>query len=617
MLIWHGGGRITLKELDEHIALLLKRIPESPGIYQYFNTDGQIIYVGKAKNLHRRVSSYFQKDQQTYKTKQLVKHIADIKYIVVNSEQDAFLLENNLIKQHQPHYNILLKDGKSYPSICITKEAYPRIFKTRNIDKRVGEYFGPYSYSNVVDILLELIHKLYPLRTCQMAITKDSIAKNKHKVCLKYHLGTCCGICENKVSQDEYLSWIQAAKQIIQGNAHEIEKDLQRQMMAFSEKMEYEKAALIKEKYELLERFRSKSVITNTNAGEIDVFGYAEDGDKVYISILHLNHGSIVKGQTVEYRKQMDEPKEEMLAFGMQELREQLGSQTKEVIVPFIPDVIDENLHIHVAISGDKKRLLDLANRNVEQYKQDRIKQNDKLNPEQRATRILGQLQSLLQLPTLPVFIDSFDNSNIQGSNPVAGCVVFKKAKPCKSEYKRFQIKTVEGADDYASMREVVRRRYQHLIDENQPLPNLIIADGGIGQMHAIRETVEDQLGLQIPIAGLKKDSHHRTQTLLYGFPPAEIDMPITSEVFRFMTQIQDEVHRFAITYHKKQRSKAQIKSQLDDIQGVGPAMKQKLLQHFGSISKIKSATIDELTKIVGTSRASSIYEFFNGNLSL
>ena len=617
MLIWNGSGRLTLKELDEHIALLLKRIPESPGVYQYFNTDGQIIYVGKAKNLHRRVSSYFQKDQQTYKTKQLVKHIADIKYIVVNSEQDAFLLENNLIKQHQPHYNILLKDGKSYPSICITKEAYPRIFKTRNIDKRVGEYFGPYSYSNVVDILLELIHKLYPLRTCQMAITKDSIAKNKHKVCLKYHLGTCCGICENKVTQEEYLSWIQAAKQIIQGNAHEIAKDLQRQMMTFSEKMEYEKAALIKEKYELLERFRSKSVITNTNAGEIDVFGYAEDGDKVYISILHLNHGSIVKGQTVEYRKQMDEPKEEMLAFGMQELREQLGSQTKEVIVPFIPDVIDENLHIHVAISGDKKRLLDLANRNVEQYKQDRIKQNDKLNPEQRATRILGQLQSLLQLPTLPVFIDSFDNSNIQGSNPVAGCVVFKKAKPCKSEYKRFQIKTVEGADDYASMREVVRRRYQHLIDENQPLPNLIIADGGIGQMHAIREAVEDQLGLQIPIAGLKKDSHHRTQTLLYGFPPAEIDMPITSEVFRFMTQIQDEVHRFAITYHKKQRSKAQIKSQLDDIQGVGPAMKQKLLQHFGSISKIKSATIDELTKIVGTSRASSIYEFFNGNLSL
>ena len=606
-----------MPNIDNHIALLLKRIPENPGVYQYFNKDGQIIYVGKAKNLHRRVNSYFQKDQQTYKTKQLVKHIADIKYIVVNSEQDAFLLENNLIKQHQPHYNILLKDGKSYPSICITKEAFPRIFKTRNIDKLIGEYFGPYSYSNVVDLLLELIHKLYPLRTCQMAITKDSIAKNKHKVCLKYHLGTCCGICENKVSQDEYTNWIRSAKQIIQGNAQEIEKELQQQMLTLSDQMKYEEAALVKEKYELLERFRSKTVITNTNAGEIDVFGYAEDGDKVYISILHLNHGSIVKGQTVEYRKQLDEPKEEMLAFGMQELREQLNSQTKEVIVPFIPDVIDENLHIHVAISGDKKKLLDLANRNVEQYKQDRIKQNDKLNPEQRATRILGQLQTLLQLPTLPVFIDSFDNSNIQGSNPVAGCVVFKKAKPCKSEYKRFQIKTVVGADDYASMREVVRRRYQHLIDENQPLPNLIIADGGIGQMHAIREAVEDQLGLNIPIAGLKKDSHHRTQTLLYGFPPAEIDMPITSEVFRFMTQIQDEVHRFAISYHKSKRSKAQIKSQLDDIQGVGPAYKQKLLRHFGSISKIKSATVDELTEIVGTSRASSIYEFFNSDLSL
>lgn len=606
-----------MPNVDNHIALLLKRIPENPGVYQYFNKDGQIIYVGKAKNLHKRVNSYFQKDQQTYKTKQLVKHIADIKYIVVNSEQDAFLLENNLIKQHQPHYNILLKDGKSYPSICITKETYPRVFKTRNIDKRIGEYFGPYSYGNSLDLLLELIHKLFPLRTCHMPITKDGIDKNKYKVCLKYHLGTCCGICENKVSAEEYNQWINQAKKIIRGDAQEIEKDLLRQMAELSEQMKYEEAALVKEKYELLERFRSKTVITNTNAGEIDVFGYEEDGDKVYISILHLNHGSIVQGQTVEYRKQMDEPKEEMLAFGMKELREQLGSRTSEVIVPFIPDVIDENLHIHIATSGDKKKLLDLANRNVEQYKQDRIKQNDKLNPEQRATRILGQLQTLLQLPTLPVFIDSFDNSNIQGSNPVAGCVVFKKAKPCKSEYKRFQIKTVVGADDYASMREVVRRRYQHLIDENQPLPNLIIADGGIGQMHAIREAIEDQLGLNIPIAGLKKDSHHRTQTLLYGFPPAEIDMPITSEVFRFMTQIQDEVHRFAISYHKSKRSKAQIKSQLDDIQGVGPAYKQKLLRHFGSISKIKSATIDELTEIVGTSRASRIYEFFNGNLSL
>lgn len=606
-----------MKQKDEHIALLLKRIPENPGVYQYFNTDGQIIYVGKAKNLHRRVNSYFQKDQQTYKTKQLVKHIADIKYIVVDSEQDAFLLENNLIKQHQPHYNILLKDGKSYPSICITKEDYPRIFKTRTIDKKIGDYFGPFSYGNTVDLFLELIHKLYPIRTCKMPLTKDSVTKQKHKVCLKYHLGTCCGICENKVTKDIYNEWISQAKKIIQGNAHEIEKDLQQKMLTLSEQMKYEQAATVKEKYELLERFRSKTVITNTKAGEIDVFGYAEDGEKVYISILHLNNGSIVQGQIVEYRKQLDEPKEEMLAFGMQELREQIGSKTKEVIVPFIPDVIDENLHVNIANSGDKKKLLDLANHNVEQYKQDRIKQNDKLNPDQRATRILGQLQSLLQLPTLPVFIDSFDNSNIQGSSPVAGCVVFKKAKPCKSEYKRFQIKTVSGPDDYASMREVVRRRYQDLIDNNQPLPNLIIADGGIGQMHAIREAVEDQLGLHIPIAGLKKDTHHRTQTLLYGFPPVEIDMPITSEIFRFMVQIQDEVHRFAISYHKNKRSKAQIKSQLDDIQGVGPIIKQKLLRHFGSVTKIKSATIEELAQIVGTSRASTIYEYFQANLSL
>lgn len=606
-----------MKQKDEHITLLLKRIPENPGVYQYFNSDGQIIYVGKAKNLHRRVNSYFQKDQQTYKTKQLVKHIADIKYIVVDSEQDAFLLENNLIKQHQPHYNILLKDGKSYPSICITKEDYPRIFKTRTIDKKIGDFFGPFSYGNTVDLFLELIHKLYPIRTCKMPLTKDSVTKQKHKVCLKYHLGSCCGVCENKVSKEIYNEWISQAKKIIQGNAHEIEKELQQKMLTLSEQMKYEQAAIIKDKYELLERFRSKTVITNTKAGEIDVFGYAEDGEKVYISILHLNNGSIVQGQTVEYRKQLDEPKEEMLAFGMQELREQIGSKTKEVIVPFIPDVIDENLHVNIANSGDKKKLLDLANHNVEQYKQDRIKQNDKLNPDQRATRILGQLQSLLQLPTLPVLIDSFDNSNIQGSSPVAGCVVFKKAKPCKSEYKRFQIKTVSGPDDYASMREVVRRRYQDLIDNNQPLPNLIIADGGIGQMHAIREAVEDQLGLHIPIAGLKKDTHHRTQTLLYGFPPVEIDMPITSEIFRFMVQIQDEVHRFAISYHKNKRSKAQIKSQLDDIQGVGPIIKQKLLRHFGSVTKIKSATIDELAQIVGTSRASTIYEYFQANLSL
>ena len=602
---------------SQHIQSILQRIPEKPGVYQYFNSEGSIIYVGKAKNLRRRVSSYFQTDQQTNKTRQLVRHIADIKYIVVDSEQDAFLLENNLIKQYQPHYNILLKDGKSYPSICITKEDYPRIFKTRNIIKSRGEYFGPYSFGNTVDLFLELIHKLYPLRTCSMAITEESAKNSGHRVCLKYHLGNCCGVCEDKVSKEEYGEWIRQAKKIIKGDAGEIEKGLKQQMMALSEQMRYEEAGVVKERYELLERFRSKTVITNTNVGEIDVFGYTENGDNVYISILHLNNGCITQGQTVEYHKRMEESKEEMLAFGMQELRGQLGSKAKDALVPFIPDVIDEKLHLQIALSGDKKRLLDLAKQNVEQYKNDRIKQNDKLNPDQRAMRILGELQGLLKLPSLPVFIDSFDNSNIQGENAVAGCVVFKKAKPSKSDYKRFQIKTVVGADDYASMREVVRRRYQHLIEEKQALPNLIIADGGIGQMHAIREVVEDQLGLDIPIAGLKKDDKHRTQTLLYGFPPMEVSIPVTSEVFHLMVQIQDEVHRFAISYHKKQRSKAQTKSELDEIKGVGEVTKKKLLRHFGSVKNIRSASLEELSNVVTSRCATSIYEYFEHDLSL
>jgi len=606
-----------MKEISEHIQSILQRIPQRPGVYQYFNTDGIIIYVGKAKNLHRRVNSYFQKDQQTNKTRQLVNHIADIKYIVVDSEQDAFLLENNLIKQHQPHYNILLKDGKTYPSICITKEDYPRIFKTRNIDKTKGEYFGPYSYGNMVDMCLELIHKLYPLRTCTTPITEQNIKNNKYRVCLKYHLGNCCGICENKINKEQYLEWIKQARKIIKGDAGEIAHQLKREMLEYSEQMKYEAAAATKEKYELLERFQSKTIITNTNVGEIDVFGYAENNDDVYISILHINNGSITQGQTIEYHKQMDESKEEMLAFGIKELREQLNSETKDLIVPFIPDVFDESLHLQIAITGDKKRLLDLAKQNVEQYKKDQIKQNDKLNPDQRAIRVLSELQQMLKLPSLPVFIDSFDNSNIQGENAVAGCVVFKKAKPSKSDYKRFQIKTIVGADDYGSMREVVRRRYQHLIDEQQPLPNLIIADGGIGQMHAIREAVEDQLGLQIPIAGLKKNDKHRTQTILYGFPPVEVSMPVNSEVFRLMVQIQDEVHRFAITYHKKQRSKSQTKSQLDEIKGIGEVNKQKLLRHFGSVKNIRNASIEELSKIIPTNAATETYNYFRHDLSL
>ena len=605
-----------MSKKDDHIALLLKRIPESPGVYQYFDKDGQIIYVGKAKNLHRRVNSYFNKDHISSKTRQLVAHIADIRYVVVASEQDAFLLENNLIKQYQPRYNILLKDGKSYPSICITKEAYPRIFKTRTINKKAGEYYGPYSFGNTVEMVLELIHKLYPIRTCNIPLTADSIEKKKVRVCLKYHLKNCCGICEGK-GKEEYGEWIDQARKLIKGDAHEIGRQLEEQMMEMAAEMKYEEAAEIKRKIELLEQFKSKTIITNSSAKDTDVFGYDEQDDKVYIAMLHVHNGSIVQGQTIEYRRKMEEEKEELLAMGMMELRERLESTTKDVIVPFIPEVFDDSLHVHIAVSGDKKKLLDLAMQNVRQYKLDRLKQDDKLNPEQRGVRILTELQQMMGLEKLPKWIDCFDNSNIQGESAVAGCVVYRMAKPSKSDYKRFDIKTVQGADDYASMREVVRRRYQHILDENGALPDLIIADGGIGQMNAIREAVENQLGLRIPIAGLKKNDKHRTQTLLFGFPPKEISMPVTSEVFRLLTNIQDEVHRFAISFHKAKRSKAQIHSQLDDLQGVGEVTKQKILTHFGSVKRARAASKDEWIKLLGKRRGSDTYEQIQAKISL
>jgi excinuclease ABC subunit C len=605
-----------MNKKDNHIALLLKRIPEQPGVYQYFDAEGQIIYVGKAKNLHRRVNSYFNKDHQSSKTRQLVAHIADIRYVVVDSEQDAFLLENNLIKQYQPRYNILLKDGKSYPSICITREPYPRIFKTRTINKKIGEYYGPYSFSYTVETVLDLIHKLYPIRTCNIPISPDSIEKKKMRVCLKYHLKNCCGICEG-FGREEYGAWIEQARKLIKGDAHEIGRQLEQEMLMKSAELKFEEAADIKHKIELLEQFKSKTIITNSSAKDTDVFGYDEQDDKVYISMLHVHNGSIVQGQTIEYRRKMEEEKEELLAMGMMELRARLESTTQDVIVPFIPEVFDDSLHVHIAVSGDKKKLLDLAMQNVRQYKMDRLKQDDKLNPEQRGVRILTEMQQMMGLPTLPRWIDCFDNSNIQGTSAVAGCVVYRMAKPSKSDYKRFEIKTVEGADDYASMREVVRRRYQHLLDSNGQIPDLIIADGGLGQMHAIREAVEDQLGLSIPIAGLKKNDKHRTQTLLYGFPPVEISMPVTSEVFRLLTNIQDEVHRFAISYHKVKRSKAQIHSQLDDIQGVGEATKQKILAHFGSVKRAGAAKEEEWIELLGKRRGSAIYEQIKAQISL
>ena len=598
------------------MTLLLKRIPEQPGVYQYFDKEGQIIYVGKAKNLHRRVNSYFSKDHQSSKTRQLVSHIADIKYVVVENEQDAFLLENNLIKQYQPRYNILLKDGKSYPSICITREAYPRIFKTRTINKKTGEYYGPYSFGNTVDMVLELIHKLYPIRTCNIPITNDSIEKKKVRVCLKYHLKNCCGICEG-IGKEQYQKWVEQARKLIKGDAHEIGRQLEDEMMSLAAQMKYEEAATIKHKIELLEQFKSKTIITNSSAKDVDVFGYDEQDDKVYISMLHVHNGSIVQGQTIEYRRKMEEEKEEILALGMMELRTQLESSTKDVIVPFIPEIFDDSLHIFIAVNGDRKKLLDLAMQNVRQYKLDRMKQEDKLNPEQRGIRILTELKKMMALPTLPRWIDCFDNSNIQGTSAVAGCVVYRMAKPSKSDYKRFEIKSVDGIDDYSSMREVVRRRYQHMIDEGGQMPDLIIADGGLGQMHAIREAVEDQLGLRIPIAGLKKNDKHRTQTLLFGFPPKEISMPVTSEVFRLLTNIQDEVHRFAITYHKQKRSKSLIHSQLDEIDGIGPSLKQKILNHFGSVKQARAAKKEEWIELLGKHRGSMIYERLQAKISL
>ena len=605
-----------MKDLSEHIKQLLRQIPECPGVYQYFDKTGTIIYVGKAKNLHRRVNSYFQKEHDWLKTRQLVANIADIKYVVTNSEQDAFLLENNLIKQYQPHYNILLKDGKSYPSICITKEPYPRIFKTRKIIKGAGEYFGPYSYGNIVDLVLELIHKLCPIRTCVMAMNSNGVKEGKYKVCLKYHLKTCCGICEQKATDEEYKQYIYRAKKIILGDAREIDAQIKQEMWQKATEFKYEEAQALKEQHELLEKFCSKTIITQTHTSDADVFGYEEREREVYISMLHIHNGSITRGKTIEYHKQLDESKEEVLSMGIHELREQLQSKTKEVIVPFLPDFTDENLHIHIAFSGDKKRLLDLAMQNVRQYMLESTKQREKLNPDQRAMRLLEQLQQLLSLPHIPVFIDSFDNSNLQGTDAVAGCVVFIKGKPAKNEYKRFRIKEVRGQDDYASMREIVRRRYQDLIDEKKELPNLIIADGGIGQMNAIREVVEEQLGLNIPIAGLKKDDKHRTNVLLYGFPPKEFGMKVTDELFHLLVKIQDEVHRFAITYHKDKRSKSQVHSELDDIPGVGPVTKQKILSQFRSLKRAQTAELAEWQDLLGKTSGSRLYNHFNSKIT-
>jgi len=599
-----------------YIDGILKSLPESPGVYQYFNSDGVIIYVGKAKNLKRRVNSYFNKTLDNYKTRLLVKHIADIKYIVVSNEQDAFLLENNLIKMHQPHYNILLKDGKSYPFVCISKEVFPRVFKTRQVDKAKGEYYGPYSYSNTLDLVLEVIHQLYPIRTCHLSLTEEGIKKNKYKVCLKYHLKHCCGVCENYCSKADYTDYINAARTIIKGDAEEISNQMLEEMKRLSSQLRFEEAQQIKERYLLVEKFRSKTVVCNSGVRDVDVFGYDENGQNAYVSILRIHNGSIVQGQTVEYKKQLDEENDDILSYGIYELRQQLGSDVRDIIVPFAPSWINNQWRLSVPSSGERKKLLDLAMQNVHQYKQDKLKQADKLNPDQRAIRVLASLQKYLALPKLPIWIDCFDNSNIQGTEAVAGCVVFRKASPSKKEYKRFNIKTVQGTDDYASMREIVYRRYARLVEENVGLPDLIIADGGVGQMTAIEEAVVKQLGLNIPIAGLAKDNRHRTSMLLFGNPPQEVDLKITDEVFKLLARIQEEVHRFAISFHKEKRSRQQTKSVLDDIYGVGETTKAALLKRFGSVKRIKEANLSELNQVIGNHKGSIVYEFFHGQIS-
>ncbi len=594
-------------KLRAYLMGIVSNLPDSPGCYQYLDETGTIIYVGKAKNLKRRVYSYFSKEHDNRKTAILVSKIRDIKYIVVKTEEDALLLENNLIKQWTPRYNILLKDGKTYPSIVVTNEYLPRIFQTRKINKHFGTYFGPYSHVQTMYLLLELIRNLYPLRRCHETITAESIEKHKHKECLEYHIKNCKAPCTLRQSHEEYMSYIAEAKEILKGNTNQIEQQMLKKMQELAAKMEFEEAEAIKRKYILLENYRSKSEVVSNTLHNIDVFNIENNEKVAYINYLHVTNGCITQAFTFEYAKRLDEADEELLAAGIIEMRKRYGSESKEVIVPFPVEHLGSDLIITVPQKGDKKKLLELSRLNVLQYKKDRIAQSDKLNPEQKQVRLMKELQDMLKLPTLPMQIECFDNSNISGKDAVAGCVVFRKCKPSKKDYRKYNIKTVEGPDDYASMQEVVRRRYSRMIQEGSPLPDLIITDGGRGQMEVVREVVEDELHLSIPIAGLAKDDKHRTNELLYGFPPQVVGMKTDSQLFRLLTQIQDEVHRFAITFHRDKRSKHQLKSELDTIPGVGVKTKQTLLKAFKSVKRIREASEEELSKVVGPAKAKLI----------
>ena len=596
--------------LRAYLMGIVSNLPECPGCYQYLDETGTIIYVGKAKNLKRRVYSYFSKEHDNRKTAILVSKIRDIKYIVVKTEEDALLLENNLIKQWSPRYNILLKDGKTYPSIVVTNEYLPRIFQTRKIDKRLGTYFGPYSHVPTMYLLLELIGKLYPLRRCREIITANSIENGKHKECLEYHIKNCKAPCTKRQSHEEYMEYIAEAKEILKGNTAQLERQMLQRMQEYAAKLQFEEAEAIKQKYILLENYRSKSEVVSNSLHNIDVFNIENNEKVAYINYLHVTNGCITQAFTFEYAKRLDEPDDELLAAGIIEMRQRYHSESKEVIVPFPVEHLGEDLLITVPQKGDKKKLLELSRLNVLQYKKDRISQSDKLNPEQKQVRLMKELQEALYLPTLPMQIECFDNSNISGTDAVAGCVVFKKCRPSKQDYRKYIIKTVSGPDDYASMQEVVRRRYSRMIEEEKPLPDLIITDGGRGQMEVVRQVVEDELQLSIPIAGLAKDDKHRTNELLFGFPPQTIAMKTDSPLFRLLTQIQDEVHRYAITFHRDKRNKHQIASILDNVPGIGPKTKTLLLNRFHSVKRIREAEEDELAAVIGASKAKVLKEF-------
>lgn len=597
------------EETKAYLSGIVHSLPDSPGCYQYLDEKGTIIYVGKAKRLRRRVLSYFRKEHQNLKTARLVESIRDIKYIVVNTEEDALLLENNLIKQWNPKYNILLKDGKTYPSIIVTNEYFPRIFQTRKINKRYGTYFGPYSHVPTMYMLLELIHNLYPLRRCKIPVTAEGVAQKRYRECLDYHIRNCGGICIGKVSHEEYMQWIDEAKEILKGNTRDIEKALREKMQQLAEELRFEEAEQVKRKYLLLENYRSKSEVVSNVVTNVDVYNIEAGEKEAYINYLHVTNGCITQAFTFEIGKRLDESPEELLVLGIGEMRKRYPSRSKEIIIPFPVELSLDGVEFTIPQRGDKKKLLDLSRLNVLQYKKDRLNQSDKLNPEQKGVRLMKELQTLLGMEKMPATIECFDNSNSQGSDAVAACVVFRMGRPSKKDYRKYIIKTVTGPDDYASMQEVVRRRYTRMQTEETPLPDLIIADGGRGQMEVIRKVVEDELGLNIPIAGLAKDDRHRTHKLLYGFPPQVVGMKIDSPLFHLLTRIQDEVHRFAITFHRQKRSKHQVASELDEIKGIGPRTRDLLIKHFRSVQRIREASEEALKDVIGVNKAKIIRE--------